>query len=144
MVDPKLVGKTYGPKAYVVGIEKTREFAVATGDTNPAYMDEAAAAAGPTGGVIAPPMFAVVYQKDVVGAMLFDRELDLNFAMLVHGEQDFAWHVPVRPNDVVTSEGVLAGVERKDDKDIVSLKVESRVGGALVTTGLYTFVVRGS
>lgn len=143
MIDPKFVGRTYGPVKYVVGLEKIREFANATGDTNPAYLDEEAAAKGPLGGIVAPPMFAVVYQKDMLGAALFDRELDLNLAMLVHGEQDFRFHFPARPGDVVVSQGRISHIERKDDKDIISIEVESKVGGRLLTTGTYTFVVRG-
>ncbi len=143
MIDQKFLGKKYGPVKYVVGLEKIKEYAIATGDANPLYLDEKAAEAGPNKGVVAPPMFAVVYTKDVMGQMLFDRELSLNFAMLVHGEQQFNFHEPARPGDVVVSEAEIAHIERKEDKDIIAVKVESKVNDRLITEAIFTFVIRG-
>ncbi len=46
--------------------------------------------------VVAPPMFAVVYSAPAVGPPIFDPEIELNFAMMVHGGQEFVWGPPVR------------------------------------------------
>ena len=143
MIDPKFLGKKYGPVKYVVGLEKIKEYAVATGDTNPLYLDEDAAAKGPNEGIVAPPMFAVVYTKDVIGKMLFDKELALNFMMLVHGEQQFEFFKPARPGDEVFSQAEIAHIERKEDKDIISVKVDSKVKDRLITRAVFTFVIRG-
>jgi acyl dehydratase len=143
MIDPKFIGTTYGPIKYEVGVEKIREFAIATGDLNPLYMDEDEAAKGPHGGIVAPPMFAVVFMRECIGKMLFDRQLDINLAMLVHGEQEFLFHSLARPRDVVLTEGKLIGVQQKDGKEIISYKMESKVEGRLIATAIDTFVVRG-
>ncbi|MBZ0272930.1 MaoC family dehydratase N-terminal domain-containing protein [bacterium] len=143
MSGQELIGKTYGPVTYEIGVEKIREYARATNDGNPVYDDEDAAKAMGLAGIVAPPMFAVVYLKDLAGKMLFDRDLDINFAMLVHGEQEFEFHDVVRPRDVVRSTGTLLGIDQKDEKTIYRFEVTAEVEGRLVTSGVYTFVVRG-
>ena len=74
-IDPKYVGKKYGPFTYTCGLEKMREFAYAVGggvpsssfggsmpsDLHPYLYDEKVAKAGPYGGVIAFPTFAVTF-----------------------------------------------------------------------------------
>ncbi len=142
MIDSKFIKKRYGPVKYVVGLEKIKEYAIATGDTNPLYLDEEAAKAGPNGGIVAPPMFAVVYTKDVMEQMLFDKELALNLAMLVHGEQQFDFYEPARPGDAVISEAQIFNIERKEDKDFVSVEVKSSVNHRPITRAVFTFLIR--
>lgn len=142
MIDSSYIGRSYGPHKYEVGLEKIKEFANATGDTNPHYLDEQAAAKGPYGQIVAPPMFAVVYAKETVGQLLFDKEVDLNLMMLVHGEQEFEFHRPVLSREVVLTEGEIVHIENKEKLDVISFQTRSKVGEELVTTGVYTFVVR--
>ena len=142
MIDPKFIGKTYEPVKYTVGVEKIKEYALAVGETNPLYLDEEKAAAGPYGCVVAPPVFAVVYSKELVSSHIFDTEIDLNLAMLVHGEQEFEFHQVVRAGDVVITDGKIVDVQNKEKLDVITLKTYSRVEGELATTGRYTFVVR--
>ena len=55
-----LVGKAYPAVSYEVGREKLREFAIAVGETDPIYHDEAAARAAGHPDLPAVPTFAVV------------------------------------------------------------------------------------
>ncbi len=41
--------------------------------------------------VVAPPMFAVVYSTPAVVMAVFDPDVAMNFAMEVHGAQEFRW-----------------------------------------------------
>ena len=52
---------------------------------------------------VAPPMFAVVYSAPAVGPPIFDPEIELNFAMMVHGGQEFVWGPPVIAGDEITT-----------------------------------------
>ncbi len=142
MIDPKFVGRAYEAVKYEVGLEKIREYANATGDLNPIYLDEEEAAKGPYGSIVAPPMLAVVYAKGVMEKFLFDSEVDLNMMMLVHGEQEFEFHRPVRAREVVYTDGKILSIKNKEKLDVITFKTESRVENELVTTGYYTFVVR--
>src|SRR3954463_9411002 len=45
-VSTEAVGKTYPPVVYAVGREKVREYAAATGETNPVHLDPAGARVG--------------------------------------------------------------------------------------------------
>jgi acyl dehydratase len=88
-VNTKAIGKTYEPVVYAVGREKIKEYARAVGETDPLHLDVEAARAGGYADVVAPPMFAVVYSAPAVGPPIFDPEIELNFAMMVHGAQEF-------------------------------------------------------
>ena len=89
MIDAKFVGKEYPVTEYEIGREKMKEYAVAVGDMNPMYQDREAGKKSKYWDNIAPPNFAAVYNLMGCAQMFFDQELSLNFAMLVHGEQDF-------------------------------------------------------
>src|SRR5437764_14933074 len=99
-VNTSAIGKTYEPVLYAVGREKVREYARAVGETNAVHLDLEAARAAGYADLVAPPMFAVVYSAPSVGPPIFDPEIGLNFAMLVHGGQQLGW-----------GSVVLAGVE---------------------------------
>jgi acyl dehydratase len=93
-----LIGKEYPPSIpYEVGREKIREFATAIGDQNPVYHDEAAARAAGYTDIIAPPTYLTVLNFRYSPQVVLDPELGLNYALVVHGEQEFTLHRPVTP-----------------------------------------------
>src|SRR4030088_266028 len=107
------IGKTYAPTTYAVGREKIREYASAVGETNPLYFDVEAARAGGYADVVAPPMFAVVYAARSVAPAVLDPEVGINFAMLVHGSQEFRWGpVVVAGEEISTTTTVKDIAER--------------------------------
>lgn len=76
--------------------------------------------------------------------MFFDPELALNFAMLVHGEQEFEWLKPIKPGDVITTTGKILDIAEKGNNDVVKYEARSKnQNGELVTIGRATFVIRG-
>ncbi len=143
-VDKKFIGKKYPPVEYEVCKEKIKEYATAVGDLNPLYIDEQKAKQSHYKGIIAPPLFAVVYAKDAMAMPMFDRELALNLAMLVHGEQEYEFVDVVRPGDTIVTEAFIANIEEKSNKDFVTVGAASRrkSDGRVVTNGKYTFVIR--
>jgi len=143
MIDEKLIGKTYPEVRYVVGIEKIKEYCFAISERHPLCVDEEAAKAGPYGEIIAPPTFAVVYQKEMFQTVLFDKELSLNLAMLVHGEQEFNFYKPVKHNDLVITTGKLHSADARKGNLIVRFWVESKVDDELVCTSMFTVLIRG-
>jgi acyl dehydratase len=142
-VNTDAIGKTYPPVAYAVGREKVREFASAVGEENPLYHDPEAARAAGYADVVAPPMFAVVYAGRAMAPAMFDPEVGIDFAHMVHGGQEFAWGPPVVAGDEITTE-----VEVKDIADRGGLQFfvfESRStnqDGETVCTGTWTNIVR--
>src|SRR3954469_489823 len=97
------VGKTYPPTIYAVGREKVREYALAVGETDPLHLDVEAARAAGHADVVAPPMFVVVYAGGALGPAIFDPEVGINFALMVHGAQEFVWGRLVVAGDEITT-----------------------------------------
>jgi acyl dehydratase len=97
------IGKVYPPDVYAVGREKVREYAAAVGENNPLHHDVEAARAAGYADLLAPPMFVVVYCSRPFMNALFDPELGIDFAHLVHGAQQFHWGQPVVAGDEITT-----------------------------------------
>ncbi|MBN2179208.1 MAG: MaoC family dehydratase N-terminal domain-containing protein [Deltaproteobacteria bacterium] len=142
-LEAKFIGREYGPLTYEIGKEKIKEYAKAIKNEDPHYMDEDFAKGTKYGGIIAPPTFAVVYAGMLAEPFFFDKELDLNLFMLVHGEQEFEFFEVVRPGDVITSKGTITHIENKEKLDVVTLVGNSvNQNGELVSRAIFTFVIR--
>src|SRR3954464_7650524 len=99
-LDQQLVGRSYPPSAvYEVGRAKIAEFATAIGADDPAHHDVEAARALGSPGVIAPPTFAIVRPLAAGNVVLDDPQVSLDYSRVVHGEQRFTHHRPVRAGD---------------------------------------------
>ena len=142
-VDDSPKGKTYPPLEYEVGKEKIREYARAVGEDNPVYFDRDAARAAGFRDVAAPPMFAVVYSSPAVAQGLFDPELGINFAMLVHGGQEFEWGEPVCAGDTITTTASVKDIYEKGGMGFyVFASVSSNQEGQEVVRGTWSNLVR--
>jgi acyl dehydratase len=143
-LNTEAIGKTYPPFEYEVGKEKIGEYARAVGEDNQVYFDRAAAKEAGFRDVPAPPMFAVVYSWGAVALPAVDPDVDLNFAMLVHGGQEFVWGEPVCSGDVI---GTVASVEDIHEKGgmgfYIFQTVSTNEDGQEVARGTWTNIVRG-
>ncbi len=139
------VGRTYPPtEPYEVGREKIREFADALGDPNPAYRDAAAARALGHPDVIAPPTFPIVVTSRAGHQVIMDPELGVDYSRVVHGEQRFVAHRPVRAGDRLQVVVTVENIRSAAGNDIVSTRGDvSTVDGEPVVTAYSTIVVRG-
>jgi acyl dehydratase len=141
--DTQAIGKVFAPVDYAVGREKIREFAAAVGETNPLYFEPKAARAAGYADVVAPPMFAVVYAARSVVPALFDPEVGLNFAMMVHGAQEFTWGpLVVSGDEVATTTTVKDISERGEMTFYVFESVSVNQRDETVCTGTWTNIVR--
>ena len=143
-VDDSVKGKTYEPFAYEVGKEKIGEYARAVGEENPVYFDRDAAQAAGFRDVVAPPMFAVVYSAGSVGPAVLDPEVGINFAMMVHGGQEFVWGEPVCSGDVISTAASVKDISEKGGMGFyVFESVSTNQDGQKVARGTWTNIVRG-
>src|SRR5215216_4579862 len=125
-----LVGKAYPAIRYEVGREKLREFAIAVGETDPIYHDEAAARAAGHPDLPAVPTFAVVLSLRAGQVVYGDPDLGLDYSRVVHGEQEFVYHRPIRAGDpAVAGHGAAAARERRMRPHVDLTRVQ--VGDAL-------------
>jgi acyl dehydratase len=137
------VGKTYPPVVYAVGREKVREFAFAVGEEGELHHDPEAARAAGYADVVAPPMFVVVYSSRALTPALFDPEVGIDFARMVHGGQEFVWGPPVVAGDEITTEvEVMDAADRGGLKFYVFESRSANQDGETVCTGTWTNIVR--
>jgi acyl dehydratase len=138
------IGKTYEPLVYAVGREKIREYASAVGETNPLYFVVDAARAAGYADVVAPPMFVVVYAGPALAPAMFDPDVGLNFAMMVHGGQEFRWGPLVVAGDEITTTTEVKDIADRGGMGFyVFESVSKNQRGETVCTGTWTNIVRG-
>jgi acyl dehydratase len=144
-VNTAAIGKTYAPTTYAVGREKVREYASAVGETNPLYFDLDAAREAGYADVVAPPMFAVVYASRAVGPALFDPDVGINFAMMVHAAQEFVWGPLVIAGDEVTTTASVKDISNRGGMSFYVFEtISENQRGETVCTGTWTQLVRGA
>ena len=145
MVNPIIEGKTYPrSEAYVVGREKIREFARAT-MAGEASLDLDKALAAGHADLVAPPTFPIVLQEFGLKLVIADKEAELDFSRVVHGDQKFVFERAIVAGDVLTSQLQVASVKSLGGNHMVSF--ETKIydpSETLVCTALSTLVVRGA
>ena len=138
------VGKEWPATTYQVGREKIREYANALGIDNPVHFDVEAARAAGFRDVVAPPMFAVVYSSPAMAPAMFDPDVAMNFAAMVHGGQQFEWDEPACSGDEITTTAKCVSIEEKDGKGFYVFETNSvNQDGQQVVKGTWTNIVRG-
>src|SRR5438105_53292 len=143
-LNTQAIGKTYEPHLYAVGREKIREYASAVGETNPLHFDVDAARAAGYADVVAPPMFVVVYASRALAPALFDPDVGMNFAMMVHGGQEFRWGPLVVAGDEITTTTTVKDIADRGGMGFyVFESVSENERGETVCTATWTNIVRG-
>ncbi|MGK2954334.1 MAG: FAS1-like dehydratase domain-containing protein [Solirubrobacterales bacterium] len=139
------VGKSWPAVDYEVGREKIREYCHVLGIENPVHFDADAAREGGYRNIVAPPMFVVVYSASAMGPVLFDPEVEMNFAAMVHGGQEFEWSEPVCSGDLITTTPSCKEIYEKDGKGFYVFETRSvNQEGAEVVHATWTNIVRGA
>jgi acyl dehydratase len=143
-VSTDAVGKSFPAVTYAVGREKVREYSLAVGEANPLHLDVEAARAAGHRDVVAPPMFAVVYSAPAMGPAIFDPDVAIDFARMVHGGQEFVWGPLVVAGDEITTTARVKEIYERTGMGFYVFETESvNQDGETVCTGTWTNIVRG-
>jgi len=138
------VGRCFAPVVYAVGREKVREYAAAVGETDPLHLDVGAARGAGYADLVAPPMFSVVYSAPAIAPVIFDAEVGMSFAMMVHGGQEFVWGELVVAGDEVTTTASVRDISERDGRGYYVFRTDSvNQRSETVCTGTWTNIVRG-
>jgi acyl dehydratase len=145
-LDRELVGRSYPPSAvYEVGRAKIAEFAAAVGAEDPVHRDTEAARAAGHPDVIAPPTFAIVVSLEAAFVVLGDPEVGLDYSRVVHGEQKFAHHRPIRAGDRLVATTTIDSARTVAGNDLLTARVElATEAGEPVCTATSMLVARGA
>ncbi|WP_344425549.1 MaoC/PaaZ C-terminal domain-containing protein [Amycolatopsis minnesotensis] len=121
--DESGIGRWSDPDTFEVTAERLAQYAEATNDPIERHRD----------GTIASPVFAIVpVFNSLVPAALSVAPVEL-LAKLVHGEQDFRFHRPIKPGDVLTSRAKPVGFTGKPNGTAVVVRTETTdAGGELI------------
>jgi len=138
------VGKSWPAFEYEIGREKIGEYCRVMEIENPVHFDPGAAKEAGFRNVVAPPMFVVVYSAGAMGPVLFDPEVAMNFASMVHGGQEFVWGEPVCSGDLITTTPSCKEIYEKDGKGFYVFETRSvNQDGDEVVHATWTNIVRG-
>src|SRR5437867_986480 len=123
-----LIGRETKPTTAEVVADEVIAFAKAVGDLNPLYVDPEAASKSRFGAIVAPPTYPIR-----LGAASGDPEmflaLDLNYASLLHAEQEFEWRRPLVAGEKVTLTGRVGDMYEKPGKSgILDFVVMEQIG----------------
>jgi acyl dehydratase len=146
-VNRDFIGREYpASTTFEVGREHIRRFAQAIGDDNPAYTDPAAAQALGHPDVIAPPTFLTVLNfRFAMEGPIADPALGLDYSLVVHGEQSFELHRPVRAGDVLTTVARVDDIRDAGRNELITTVSEvTDAAGEKVATLRGTIVSRGT
>ncbi len=109
----ELAGHTLAPTTFEIERGKIREFAAATGDTNPIYSNRAAAQAAGYEDIPAPPTFGTVVGFWALGHEKQTEELGFPIAGVLHGEEEYTYLAPVYPGDVLKGQQKIVSIVDK-------------------------------
>jgi hypothetical protein len=124
-----VAGRTYPAVQFEIEADRVAAFARAIG-------------ADPADGV--PPTFAAVYSLGVTVPYLFtDEDAAVDFARLLHAEQEFEWRRQPRIGETLTSRGRVASDTSRRGMRFVSFEADTTDGGgAPLCRSRTLFVIR--
>jgi len=125
-----LEGKAYPPVRFRVDEDHVARFAAAVGDD----------------GSSVPPTFVTVPEiaAGLVRAIA-DTELGLDFARVVHGEQEYEWSRPVRAGETLEVRATIESIRAKGGHEFLTLRTRMLdEDGEEVVSARSSLVVRGS
>lgn len=120
-VNAEFEGRTFDmPGTHTVTADELRAFATAVRSPQVADTPD---------GVVAPPTFAVTLAQRGEAAFIQHPGAGVDFSRLVHGEQSFVHHVPIRVGDELKVATTVQRVRNVGGNDMVTLVSE------IATTG---------
>jgi acyl dehydratase len=144
-LNQSLKGKEYEPVTLAVEREHVLQFADAIGEDRPLFRDPNAARAAGYADQVAPPTFVTRMQILTSAQVVLDQDLGLNYAMVVHGEQEYEWRRPVVVGDVLSAVPRIADIYAKKSNEYLVIEAEIKdAGGEIVVVGRTTLISRGT
>ena len=115
-LNQSLKGKDYGEVSFTVERDRVVQFADAIGDDNPIYRDAEAAKAAGYPEQVAPPTFLTTFRDESTNTAAFLEELGTDISRILHGEQEFEIHRPIKPGETFLCRGRVVDIYEKAGK----------------------------
>ena len=145
-LNTEFVGRVYGPsEPYEVSRVKIADFANAIGEPSELCRNREAAQKAGYPDVIAPPTFAIVISMVSTAVLQAEPGLGLDYSMVVHGEQNFAYSRPLHAGDVVVATSTVESIRAVGGMSMMVTSTDiSTVDGEHVCTARSMLVERGA
>lgn len=135
-LNTSLAGKKYPVGTYEVTSEAIKKYAQATNEDNPVFNSDQA---------FIPPAFPIVPAGAGIANAFFDEELGVNLPLLVHGEEEHVFHLPIRSGDVLTVDSSLESVDQKETGETFTVYTSlTNQGGELACELRSLMFIRGT
>jgi len=105
--ESQCIGYRHPPHTVEVEAGRLRAFAKAIGETDPVFVDEAAARAAGYRGVPAPPTYAFSLELDQARPFAMLEALGIRLQRVLHGTQRFRYLAPICAGDRIRLESVV-------------------------------------
>ncbi len=125
MIDKKWIGHQVGQSTLAVERGRLTFFAKAIGETDPVYVDQAAAQAAGYADLPTPPTFLFAAELDSNTMFGLFEQLDIPLGKILHGEQGFEYFAPVVAGDTVTVTSRVKDIYDKRGGALEFLETES-------------------
>ena len=113
MIDKKWIGHELPTAVLPIEAGRLKFFAQAIGESNPVYLDEAAARDAGYAALPAPPTFLFAAELDSGASFALIEQLQIPLAKLLHGEQGFSYFRPACVGDTVTVRSTITDIYAK-------------------------------
>lgn len=127
MIDRRYIGHTVPAFTASVETGRLRFFAKATGQSDPVYIDEAAARAAGYPGLPVPPTFFFCLEMESPNPAAVRDLLGLDYRRLLHGEQGFTYHAMAFAGDTLTFEQRIEDIYDKKNGALEFVVRKTRV-----------------
>jgi acyl dehydratase len=129
------IGCWSDPVEFEITRERIKQYAAATNDPIAPH----------AGGEQAPPVFAIVPAFSVAGEAALKVIPPELLMMILHGEHDFHFHAPIRPDSTVSTSAAAIGLAPRSSGVTVTVKADTREkDGTLLVEQYLTSFVRGA
>jgi hypothetical protein len=127
-LNPALEGKSYLPVRYALDEEHVRAFAAAIGED---------------GSAVPPTIVTVPEILAGLDQVVADEELGIDFARVVHGDEEFVWHRPLRAGETLVAQTTVEGIRARGSLEFLTLRTDVRdEAGEPVAIARSTMIVR--
>jgi len=127
MIDRSFVGHALAPFSVEVEKGALRFFAKATGQTDPVYVDMAAARNAGHPGLPVPPTYLFCLEMAAPNPAALRELLAIDISRVLHGEQQFIYHAMAYAGDVLHFEQRIADIYDKKGGALEFVVRETRV-----------------
>ncbi|WP_111508508.1 (3R)-hydroxyacyl-ACP dehydratase subunit HadC [Mycobacterium kyogaense] len=110
------------PDTFLVGREQIRQYAKSVKATDPATLDEDAAAELGHESLIAPPTFMSIFAVMIQNHFFQNVDVGLETLQIIQVDQKFLFHRPIRAGDALNGTMHIQTVEERFGADIVTTR----------------------